>query len=73
MNAPLGGMGVDDVNSQTCHWASEMLYETVAVYFRSYWRPRYYRLADSPLAYRVSSTDFRAKERLPAVYEKLQG
>ena len=29
---------------------------------------RNYRLADLPLAYRVRSTDFRAKERLLAVY-----
>ena len=35
-------------------------------FFTRNWRPRNYRLAASPLAYRVRSTDFRAKERLLA-------
>ena len=40
--------------------------------FACNWRPRNYRLVDSPLAYRIRSTDhptdLRAKERLLAVY-----
>ena len=32
------------------------------------WAPQNYRLGDSPLAYRMRSTDFIAKERLLAVY-----
>ena len=59
----IGGLGVDDVNCQTVTEIPNLC----SLSFRSYWRPRNYRLADSPLAYRVRSTDFRAKERLLAV------
>ena len=52
-----------------CHQESKMLYETFAVsLFARNWHLWNYRLADSPLAYRVRSTDFRVKERLLAVY-----
>ena len=60
----IGGRRVDDVNCQTVTGSPKRLQ---SLFFARNCCPRNYRLADSPLAYRVRSTDFRAKERLLAV------
>ena len=64
----IGGLRVDDVNCQTVTGSPKCCTKSLQSHlFARNWRPRKYRLADSPLAYRVRSTDFRAKERLLAV------